>query len=648
MTDTRTDSHKQAKDAHPAIAASNAAMLKALPFSDRQDFADAKRGFIATLPDATIRGSTGNDAWTLASYGFLSSENAPPTVNPSLWRQAQLNMHHGLFEVTDRIYQIRGFDLANMTLIEGETGVIVVDTLTSIEGARAGLELYRKHRGPRPVAAVLYTHTHGDHWGGARGVVSDEDVRDGRIPIIAPNLFMEFAVSENVIAGYAMLRRAQYQFGRFLPRGVRGQVDCGLGKTVAFGTTSLLAPTDFVMATGEKRTIDGVEFVFQMAPESEAPAEFHFYLPQFKALNLAENASHNLHNLLPFRGAEVRNATAWSGYINEAIQMWGGEAEVLLGQHHWPVWGNANVRTYLKQQRDLYKYLHDQTMRLINHGLTPSEIADTIKMPESLEGAWHTRGYYGHYRHNVKAIYQRALGWYDGNPAHLDPLPPVASGKKFVAYMGGADQLLAKARQDFAAGEFRFVAEVLNHLVFAEPDNEDARTLLADAYEQLGYASESATWRNAYLFGAQELRQGSGKARSRDPVSPATARSLRTGQLLDCLAVRMNGPAAEGKRLVLNLQLEDTSEHFVLNLENCALTHLSGNQDASADTTLTLDRPTLEDLVLQSTTIGEAIAAKKVRATGKAAAFQQLMDLMDRYEHVFEIIEPRRSSSSIA
>ena len=617
MTDTPTDPRKLAKDAHPAVAASNAAMLKALPFHDRQDFDDAQRGFIATLPDATIRGSAGNDAWTLAPYGFLSSESAPPTVNPSLWRQAQLNMHHGLFEVCDRIYQIRGFDLANMTLIEGETGVIVVDTLTSIEGARAGLELYREHRGPRPVTAVLYTHTHGDHWGGARGVVSDADVRDGRVPIIAPNLFMEFAVSENVIAGYAMLRRAQYQFGRFLPRGVRGQVDCGLGKTVAFGTTSLLAPTDFIMATGEKRTIDGVEFVFQMAPESEAPAEFHFYLPQFKALNLAENASHNLHNLLPFRGAEVRNATAWSGYINEALQMWGSDADVLLGQHHWPVWGNANVQTYLKQQRDLYKFLHDQTMRLINHGLTPSEIADTIKMPESLEGAWHTRGYYGHYRHNVKAIYQRALGWYDGNPAHLDPLPPVASGKKFVAYMGGADQVLAKARKDFAAGEFRFVAEVLNHLVFAEPGNEDARILLADTYEQLGYASESATWRNAYLFGAQELRQGSGQARSRDPISPATARSLRTGQLLDCLAVRLNGPAAEGKRLVLNLQFEDTSERFVLNLENCALTHVSGSQDANADATLTLDRQTFEELVLQTTTIGEAIEAKKARAVGK-------------------------------
>jgi alkyl sulfatase BDS1-like metallo-beta-lactamase superfamily hydrolase len=641
MTDTIKDPRKLPKDAHPAVAAANAEMLKALPFSDRQDFDDAQRGFVATLPDATIPGPAGNDAWTLKPYGFLSADSAPPTVNPSLWRQAQLNMHHGLFQVTERIYQIRGFDLANMTLIEGETGVIVVDTLTSIEGARAGLELYRKHRGPRPVTAVLYTHTHGDHWGGARGVVSDEDVRDGRVPIIAPNLFMEFAVSENVIAGYAMLRRAQYQFGRFLPRGVRGQVDCGLGKTVAFGTTSLLAPTDLIMATGEKRTIDGVEFVFQMAPESEAPAEFHFYLPQLKALNLAENASHNLHNLLPFRGAEVRNASAWSGYVNEALQMWGGESEVLLAQHHWPVWGNANVQTYLKQQRDLYKYLHDQTMRLINHGLTPSEIAETIKMPESLEGAWHTRGYYGHYRHNVKAIYQRALGWYDGNPAHLDPLPPVAAARKFVAYMGGADQVLAKARKDFAAGEFRFVAEVLNHLVFAEPRNDEARTLLADTYEQLGYASESATWRNAYLFGALELRQGSGKARSRDPISPATARSLRTGQLLDCLAVRLNGPAAEGKRLVLNFQFEDTSERFVLNLENCALTHVSGSQDANADATLTLDRLTFEELVLQTTTIGAAVEANKVRATGKASAFQQLMDLMDKYEHVFEIIEPR-------
>lgn len=641
MTSTQPDTRKLAKDAHPAVATANAAMLAALPFHDRQDFDDARRGFIDTLHNATILAEQGHVAWTLEPYGFLSSDSAPPTVNPSLWRQSQLNMHHGLFKVSERIYQIRGFDLANMTLIEGETGVIVVDTLTSIEGARAGLELYRKHRGPRPVTAVLYTHTHGDHWGGARGVVGDADVGDGRVPIIAPDMFMEFAVSENVIAGRAMLRRAEYQFGRFLPRGERGQVDCGLGKTVASGSNSLLAPTDFIKATGEKRIIDGLEFVFQMAPESEAPAEFHFYLPQLKALNLAENATHNLHNLLPFRGSEVRNAQAWSGYISEALRMWGDEAEVLVGQHHWPVWGNRRVQTHLKQQRDLYKFLHDQTLRLINHGLTPSEIADAIKMPKSLEGAWHTRGYYGHFRHNVKAIYQRVLGWYDANPAHLDPLPPVALGKKLVAYMGGADRILAKARDDFAAGEFRIVAEVLNHLVFAEPRNEQARLLLADTYEQLGYASESATWRNSYLFGAQELRHGSGKGRSRPPISPATARSLRTSQLLDYLGVRLNGPAAEDKRLVLNCQFADSGDRFILNLENSALTYVSGSHDTDADATLTFNRQTFEELVLQTATISDGINAGKVQVVGSASAFQELMNLMDNYDHVFEIIEPR-------
>jgi alkyl sulfatase BDS1-like metallo-beta-lactamase superfamily hydrolase len=641
MTDTQTDPRKLPKDAHPAVAASNAAMREALPFHDRQDFDDARRGFIDALPDAAFHAEQGHVAWTVEPYGFLASETAPPTVNPSLWRQAQLNMNHGLFEVCDRIYQIRGLDLANMTLIEGDTGVIVVDTLTSIEGARAGLALYRKHRGPRPVVAVIYTHTHGDHWGGARGVVSDADVSSGRVPIIAPNLFMEFAVSENVIAGQAMLRRAEYQFGRFLPRGERGQVDCGLGKAVVFGNNSLLAPTDLVKETGETRVIDGLEFVFQMAPESEAPAEFHFYIPELKALNLAENATHNLHNLLPFRGAEVRNPLAWSGYISEALQMWGREAEVLVGQHHWPAWGNVQVQMHLKQQRDVYKYLHDQTLRLINHGLTPSEIAETIKMPKSLEGAWHTRGYYGHYRHNVKAIYQRALGWYDANPAHLDPLPPVPLGKKLVGYMGGADKILTTARDDFAAGDFRIVVEVLNHLVFAEPQNEEARLLLADAYEQLGYASESATWRNAYLFAAQELRHGSGKGRSRAPISPATARSLRVRQLLDYLGVRLNGPAAEDKRLVIDCQFTDTHEHFVLNLENATLTYLSDSAAAKADATLTFDRETFERLVLQSATIAEEIAAGRAQARGNASAFQELMDLMDRYERVFEIIEPR-------
>lgn len=642
MSNAQIDPRKLPKDAHAAVAASNAAMLAALPFEDRQDFEDASRGFIETLPDATVTNAQGRMVWTLKPYGFLASETAPPTVNPSLWRQSRLNMHHGLFEVCPRVYQVRGLDIANMTLIEGDTGIIVVDTLTSVEGARAGLDLYFKHRGRRPVVAVIYTHTHTDHWGGARGVLSDDDVRSGRVPIIAPNLFMEYAVSENVIAGNAMLRRAQYQFGPFIPRGDRGQVDCGLGKSMAAGTVALIAPTDLVMKTGDKRVIDGLEFVFQMAPESEAPAEFHFYLPQLKVLNMAENATHNFHNLLPFRGSEVRNALAWSGYLNEALQLWGGDAEILVGQHHWPVWGNARVQTHLKQQRDLYKFTHDQTLRMINHGMTASEIAEAIRIPKSLEGAWHTRGYYGHVRHNVKAIYQRTLGWYDANPAHLDPLPPVALGKKLVAYMGGAERVLAKAREDFAAGEFRIVAEVLNHVVFAEPDNEAARLLLADTYEQLGYASESATWRNAYLFGAQELRHGMPAMPGRSPVSDDTVRALHTGQLFEYLGVRLNGPKAEGKTMVLNWTFTDSGERFVLNLENCALTHVKGAHAADADASLTLDRAAFNELVLQATTMSDAITAGKVLATGAATRFDELMGLMDNFERAFEIVEPRR------
>jgi alkyl sulfatase BDS1-like metallo-beta-lactamase superfamily hydrolase len=630
------------KDASPSVIAQHAAMLDALPFSDTSDFDDAARGFLGTIEHARIANAQGRVVWSLEPYGFLSGEKAPATVNPSLWRQSRLNMNHGLFEVVPGVYQVRGLDIANMTLIEGDTGVIVVDTLTSIEGARAAIELYFKHRGKRPVSAVIFTHTHTDHWGGARGVLDDATLAGGKVPIIAPNLFMEHAVSENIIAGPAMLRRAQYQFGPLLAKGPRGQVDCGLGKSMAAGSVALLRPTDLVMETGDKRIIDGLEFEFQMAPNSEAPAEMHFFIPRYKLLNLAENCTHNFHNLLPFRGADVRDALAWSGYLGEALQMWGGRAEAMCGQHHWPVWGTARIDTMIRQQRDLYKFAHDQTIRLMNHGMTAAEIAEVIKLPASLEGAWHGRGYYGHIRHNVKAIYQKYLGWYDANPVNLDPLPPVESGKKYVEYMGGADAILARARADFAKGEFRFVAQAVSHLVFADPDNQAARAMLADTLEQLGYATESATWRNAYLFGAQELRQGMPKTSPRPPMPVETVAALRTSQLWNLLGIRLNGPKAEGKHIVLNWSFADTGERFILTLENSALTYIESAQAANADASFTLARSTLDAVIAKQTTFPEAVAAGKIKFTGNAMRLGELMELMDEFPRMFEIVEPKR------
>jgi len=632
------------KEASPFVIAQQRAVRDALPFVDIADFDDAARGFLGTIEHAKINSASGRVVWSLEPYGFLFATEAPPTVNPSLWRQSRLNMWHGLFEVVPGVYQVRGLDIANMTLIEGDTGVIVLDTLTSIEGARAAMELYFQHRGRKPVTAVIFSHTHTDHWGGARGVLDEATLASGKVPIVAPNLFMEHGVSENIIAGPAMLRRAQYQFGPFLAKGPRGHVDCGLGKSMAAGAVALVRPTDLIMATGDKRVIDGVAFEFQMAPNSEAPAEMHVYVPRYKLLNLAENCTHNFHNLLPFRGADVRDALAWSKYLNEALKMWGGKAEAMCGQHHWPVWGGERIDTMIRQQRDLYKFAHDQTIRLMNHGLTAAEIAETIRLPKSLDGAWHTRGYYGHIRHNVKAIYQKYLGWYDANPVHLDPLPPVAEGKKYVEYMGGADAILSRAKKDFDKGEFRFVAQALSHLVFAEPDNVAARAMLADTFEQLGYAAESSTWRNAYLFGAQELRQGMPKTSPRPPMPRETLAALRTEQLWDVLGVRLNGPKAEGKRIVLNFSFTDTGETFVLNLENAALTYTEDVQSEKADASFSLARATLDEVIAKQTSFPEAVTAGKVKLSGDPMKLADLMGLMDEFPRMFEIVEPKRSA----
>lgn len=620
------------------VVAANKAVLDELPFSNRDDFVDAERGFLGTIPDATILNTGGKPAWSQKQYAFIDDGPAPDSVNPSLWRIAQLNRRHGLFEVVPGVYQVRGLDIANMTIVEGESGIVVIDALTCVEAGRAGLALYRAHRGDRPVKAVIYTHTHADHFGGVKGVVEEADVLASKIPVIAPNLFMEHAVSENVIAGPAMIRRATYQFGPLLPTGPRGQVDAGLGKTTSRGTLSLIAPTDLIMATGDRRTLDGLEFIFQMAPETEAPAEMHMYVPAYKTLNMAENATHLLHNLLPFRGAQVRDPLSWSKYINEALEMF-GEAEVLVGQHHWPAWGRQKVRAYLTKQRDLYKFVHDQTLRLMNHGMTAPEIAETIELPAALAQEWQNRDYYGSVRHNIKAIYQRYLGWYDANPANLDGLPPVEAAKKYVAYMGGAATVIARAREDFAKGEYRWVAEVMNRVVFAEPANAEARELCAAAFDQLGYLAEASTWRNAYLMGAHELRHGVPHI-TRPPFAPDVASALSVGMFFDTLGVRLNGPKADGKRIVVNWTFTDTGERYLLNLENSALTYVEGRNAETADAGLTLERATLTKVMQQTTTFPEAIGAGLVKIDGNPAKLLELFALLDTFELGFKIVEP--------
>ncbi len=644
QTDTQQIDTRQ-KDATDPVRVHHAAVRATLPFSDTTDFEDAARGFIASRDKALVTAPDGRVVWDLEPYNFIDREEAPGTVNPSLWRQARLNMHHGLFEVVPGVYQVRGYDLANITLIEGDTGVIVVDALTSIEGARAAMELYFVHRGHKPVVGLLFTHTHADHWGGARGVLDSETIAAGRIPIVAPQFFMEHVASESIIAGPAMVRRAHYQFGKPLQPGERGHVDCGLGKSIAAGTIALVRPNDFITHDGETRRIDGVEFEFQMAPNSEAPAELHFYTPRYRVLNLAENATHHFHNLLPFRGAEVRDPLAWSKYINTAWRLWGDKAEALVCQHHWPVWGRARIDRYLRQQRDLYKFVHDQAVRLMNHGLTPAEIAETIRLPDELKHLWHTRGYYGDIRHNVKAIYQRYLGWYDANPANLDPLPRVEAGRKFVEYMGGAEPILTRARKDFAAGEFRFIAQALSHLVFADPDNEAARALLADTFEQLGYLAESATWRNSYLLAAQELRHGTAQPPRGIGLSLETLSALGTEQVWDMLSVRVDPAKAAGRRFGINWIFIDTNESWTVTLEHSTLTYLAGAPASGVDTVVTLPRAVLDKVIVKQTTFRGAIAAGVASVSGDAARLDELIGLWDQFPRMFDIAGPARSSS---
>ncbi|MGA2493353.1 MAG: alkyl sulfatase dimerization domain-containing protein [Roseiarcus sp.] len=636
--------NSEIKPATLATREANAVYRKTLAFDETQDFEDARRGFVAALPGPqTIRDESGRAVWDLTQFDFIATgtqDEAPDTVNPSLWRNAKLNMNHGLFEVVDGIWQVRGYDLSVMTVIRGESGWIVVDPLTSAETASAVWKLLvAPHLGERPIKAVIYTHSHVDHFGGVRGVVEQADIDAGKIKIYAPIGFSEAAIAENIIAGTAMARRAGFMYGSSLPRGPTGLVDAGLGKTVSTGSATLIAPTDYVSATGERVTIDGVELQAIMAPESEAPSEFMFYLPKFRAFCAAEDATHTLHNLYTLRGAKVRDALLWSKYLQQAIDMFGADAQVVFASHFWPVWDNARVVEFLKAQRDMYRYLHDQTLRLANSGWTPLEIGEALRLPDALARQWYCRSYYGAVYHDAVAQYNLRLGFFDGVPANLNRLTPVEAGKRYVEYMGGAEATLRRAKQDFDKGEYRWVAEAVNHVVFADPGNLAAKQLLADAYEQLGYQAESASWRNFYLTGATELRNGVAKSPIK-PLSADTMRAVTFDMVLDFLGVRLNAEKAAGKTIAFNVVFTDTGEKFAVGVENSALHYSKGRIAEDADVSLTLTRPALDAVLIGATSLEKQVLAGKAKISGNPLKLAQFFSWIVNFDPNFPIVTP--------
>lgn len=629
------------KDAAPATKQANDALYQLLPFDNKSDFEDAHKGFIAALPDTVIKGESGNVIWDPKQYAFIKEgEKAPDTVNPSLWRQSQLINISGLFEVTNGIYQIRNLDLSNMTIIEGKEGVTVVDPLVSAETAKVGMDLYFKNRGKKPVVAVIYTHSHVDHYGGVRGVVDEADVKAGKVKIYAPAGFMESAVSENIMAGNVMSRRASYMYGNLLKADPKGQVGAGLGTTTSAGTVTLIAPTDYVTKTGEKHVIDGLTYDFMMAPGSEAPAEMLWFIEEKKVIQTAEDVTHTLHNTYSLRGAKIREPLPWSKYINDAINLWGDKAEVLMAQHHWPTWGNDNVNKLMKSQRDLYRYINDQTLRMANEGLTRDEIAAQFKLPPSLATMWANRGYYGSVSHDVKATYVLYLGWFDGNPATLDELPPEDAAKKYVEYMGGADSILQKAKADYDKGNYRWVAQVVSKVVFADPDNKAARSLEADALEQMGYQAESGPWRNFYLTGAQELRNGVKQLPTPNTASPDTVRAMTPEMFFDYLALHINGEKAANAKAVLNVDFGGDGGKYKLELENGVLNHTANSEAQNADATLTLSRETLNKVILKEETLKQAQDKGEVKITGDAGKVNELLGYMDKFDFWFNMVTP--------
>lgn len=628
-----------AKPASPATIAAHAAAARTMPVEDHADHAAVRRGLVAEFT-GQIFNAKGEVIADAQAYDFLKADKAGTTVNPSLWRHAGLHALAGLFKVSDRVYQLRGFDLANMTVIEGDTGLIIVDPLTTSETARAALDFYFRHRPARPVVAVIYTHSHLDHFGGVRGVVHEADVKAGKVAIYAPKGFLHEAVSENVLAGTAMLRRAQYQAGAMLDRSLVGQLGVGIGSnTTGHGETSLIAPTVEIGGPYQTQMIDGVEFEFQLTPGTEAPAEMNFYLPRLRILNMAENLVRSMHNVLTPRGAQVRDAKGWSQYIDAALARYGDTSEILIAQHLWPTWGGAEIRTLLADSRDMYAYFNNRALFMLNRGQTIDEIGNAMRsLPGRLQQSFATRGYYGTTSFNGRAVYQRYLGFYDANPANLDPLAPVDAAQRYVAALGGRDRVLTLIREANGKGEYRWAAELGKQLVFATADDGDARGALADALEQLGYQAESAVWRNIYLSGAFELRYGVRKAsgvRGGDMT-----RALTPQMYFDLLAVRLDTDKAQEHDMTVDWNFPDLGQSFALTVRNGVLTWREGQRVAPADVTVSMDKATLDRINVRELSLDDAVMAGKIKLGGDAARFAQLMSFMAVFDPQFDIVTP--------
>jgi alkyl sulfatase BDS1-like metallo-beta-lactamase superfamily hydrolase len=631
------------KPATEATRAANAAVLKELPFNNKQAFEDSEKGFIAPLENnGVVKNAKGDIIWDLPKFDFLKGDKpAPATVNPSLWRQAQIMEHYtGLFEVTDHIYQVRGLDISNITFIEAPEGVIVMDPLVSAEVAKAGLDLYRKHRGNKPVVAVIHSHSHIDHYGGVKGVVSQKDIDSGKVKIYAPAGFTEAALNENVIGGNRQTRLSGYQYSQLVEPGPTGSVTSGLGLINSRGTITFAVPTNLITKPVQKETIAGLDFEFMLAPDTEAPAEMFFYIPKYKALSTAEDAVHTQHNVYSLRGAKVRSAYNWAMYLKLANDRWGNEAEVLYAPHHWPIWGKERISEHLTKQSAAYKYINDQSIRLANSGYDMIEAAEMIKLPEALQTDWGLRGYYGTTNHNVKAAFDKQFGWYNGNPATLHPLPRADAAKKYVDYMGGADAVVKKAKADYDKGDYRWVMQVLMQVVYADPSNMAARNLMADASEQLGYQTEAGTWRGWYMSAAKDLREGVKPMQVAVFASPDTVSAMPLELFFDYLSIRLDGPRAEGKTIKMNLDLPDTKDKYLLVVQYGVLQYHKDQQAKDADVSLTMNRGTLNEIIGGKLKVEQGITNGTIKLDGDSRKFEEFVSLLDTFDPWYQVVMP--------